>query len=694
MLRKVSALFFLLLMCYLKAQSQTTACSTLGQTPATAFPVCGTSTFNQQTVPPCVNASVHASTCGSYPDSNPFWYRFTCYQTGTLEFAITPTNLNDDYDWELFDITGHNPAEVYTNPALAITANWSGNTSLESGRGYTGITGTSSTATDVFVCASNPQELGGFPPYVDATTFSKMPTIIQGHIYLLLVSHFSGNNQSGYALSFNGGSAVITDSLKPAMQNIRSNCSGETLYLKINKKIKCNSLASDGSDFSISPMLANVKSVLGANCSGSFDMDSIVISLDEPLPPGNYQLIINKGSDNNTLVDNCDNAIPQHDSIALTVYPLAPTPMDSLTPVQCAPDVISLVFRNQIRCSSVAADGSDFIVNGSVPVSVIGAYGDSCSNGLSSVIKVKLNKPLQNAGNFTITLKTGSDGNTLIDECAQETPAGSSLDFITSDTVSAAFNYRLNLGCKFDTLFYMHDAKDEVDEWNWAFDVDGISHTQDSFFVFNDYGTKHITLNVSNGVCSDSAATDITLDNELISRFKVSPSAQICPEDAATFTDSSIGKVVSWYWIFGDGTTSIFQNPAPKYYPAPPTRDGRMYPAALIVKNDIGCFDTSRTMIKVFYNCYIAVPSAFTPNGDGLNDYLYPLNAYKADNLEFRVFNRWGQLVFETKDWTKKWDGTISGNPQPAGVYVWMLHYTNRDTGQIFSLKGTTVLIR
>jgi gliding motility-associated-like protein len=99
-------------------------------------------------------------------------------------------------------------------------------------------------------------------------------------------------------------------------------------------------------------------------------------------------------------------------------------------------------------------------------------------------------------------------------------------------------------------------------------------------------------------------------------------------------------------------------------------------------------------MIKVFYNCYIAVPSAFTPNGDGLNDYLYPLNAYKADNLEFRVFNRWGQLVFETKDGTKKWDGTINGNPQPAGVYVWMLHYTNRDTGQIFSLKGTTVLLR
>ena len=51
---------------------------------------------------------------------------------------------------------------------------------------------------------------------------------------------------------------------------------------------------------------------------------------------------------------------------------------------------------------------------------------------------------------------------------------------------------------------------------------------------------------------------------------------------------------------------------------------------------------------------YIAGPSAFTPNNDGLNDYLYPLNAYKATNLLFKVYNRFGKLVFETKDCTKK----------------------------------------
>jgi gliding motility-associated-like protein len=93
-------------------------------------------------------------------------------------------------------------------------------------------------------------------------------------------------------------------------------------------------------------------------------------------------------------------------------------------------------------------------------------------------------------------------------------------------------------------------------------------------------------------------------------------------------------------------------------------------------------------------SCYIAVPSGFTPNGDGINDYLYPLNAYKAINLEFRVYNRYGQLVFETKNWMNKWDGTINGKQQPTGTYVWMLNYTDSDSGKKYFLKGTSVLIR
>jgi gliding motility-associated-like protein len=160
----------------------------------------------------------------------------------------------------------------------------------------------------------------------------------------------------------------------------------------------------------------------------------------------------------------------------------------------------------------------------------------------------------------------------------------------------------------------------------------------------------------------------------------------------AYFRDTSAGKIIRWNWIFGNGRTSDQQFPPAQVYPIPEKE--RTVPVQLIVESDKMCLDTAIKFIKIVNNCYIAVPTAFTPNHDGRNDYLYPLNAFKATNLEFRVFNKYGQQLFETKDWTHKWDGTFNGNEQPSGVYVWMLQYTSIETGKKIFQKGTTVLIR
>ena len=100
-------------------------CTQLGQNPGTAFPVCGTTDFTQASVPICGDKEV-PNPCNTsiITDKNPYWYKFTCYTSGTLGFTITPANLGDDYDWQLFDITGQNPEAVYTNPSLFVAGNW------------------------------------------------------------------------------------------------------------------------------------------------------------------------------------------------------------------------------------------------------------------------------------------------------------------------------------------------------------------------------------------------------------------------------------------------------------------------------------------------------------------------------------------------------------------------------------------
>lgn len=675
--------------------AQSCPISSLGQNPSTAFPVCGTDTFHQETVPSCGNGALYVPGCQgdgvTYIDVNPYYYKFTCFQSGTLGFLITPNNLDDDYDWQLFDITGHSPDDIYINHSLAVTGNWSGNSSLESSRGYTGVTGTKLTGIDNFVCASNPPELGGNPPYTDRTTFCRMPVIIQGHNYLLMVSHYTSTNQSGYSLSFGGGTASITDPLDPLLKSATSDCGGTKLRIKLNKQMKCSSLKSNGSDFRISGGAAAVVSATGINCSSGFDMDSVVVSLNPSLPPGNYFLIAQNGSDGNTLLDNCDRNVPIDDSVPFTVLPLVPTPFDSITPVGCSPTTLQLVFKKGIQCSSIAPNGSDFLVkgiSGFIGISVSGAT-DACADGVSTIINVQLANPISVADTYEIILKKGSDGNTLLDECGLETPPDT-IFFKGYDTVSADFSYQLFKGCAVDSVAYTHDGANGVNKWYWIFDHNIIRTIQNPVIYYTSFGVKVSTLAVSNGVCTDTITKNILLDNYFNAAFEAPEF--LCPSDQAIFKNNSVGHIIAWRWDFGNGNSSTDSAPPPQTYPVVP-RDTYVT-VRLIAQNDINCFDTAYQTIKVLYNCYIAVPTAFTPNGDGLNDYLYPLNAYKSSNLVFRVFNRWGQLLFETRDWTHKWDGTVDGHAQPSGTYVWTLTYTASDTGKPVSQKGTSVLIR
>lgn len=563
-MRRLALIVFIFLLHY---QSNAQGCTTLGQTPYTAFPVCGVDTFVQNTVPSCSNGNIPVPGCTGmlYPDANPFWYKFTCYSAGTLSFLITPFNLTDDYDWQLFDITGHNPSEVYSNAALFVVGNWSGST---------GLTGCSAAGTANVECASNPLTQ-------NVNTFSNMPTLILGHNYLLMVSHYTSSNQSGYKLSFGGGTASLVDPNIPQYLNASGICGADKVYIKLSKRIQCKTIDADGSDFKITPSTVSITGAIGDSCSSSFDTDSIIVQLSNPLSANNYTIFQQVGSDGNTLLDNCNNPV---------------------------------------------------------------AVGDNKS--------------------FVIT---------------------------DQQLIKASFNFQLNYGCKIDTAL-LHLTGQNMSTWTWYVDgvaKNGILMDTSIYYIF--YGAHKIKLVAQNSVCIDSASVSFNLSNAPVKAIFTAPDFA-CPSDTIQFINNSIGNIQFWDWDFSNGQTSNLQNPPAQIYP--PGSNLKYYPVRLTVTDSIGCSGTTYKAIQVAPNCYIAVPTAFTPNGDGLNDYLYPLNAYKATNLLFRVFNRYGQMIFETRDWTVKWDGTFKNIPQPSGTYVWTLDFTEPVTGKKITQKGTTVLIR
>jgi gliding motility-associated-like protein len=669
--------FLLLTLFIVQVNAWAQPCTTPGQTPSTAFPVCGTTTFQQTTVPICSTTDIYVPGCSDQPNSaayankNPFFYKFTCFASGTLGFVINPIASNEDYDWQLWDITGHNPDDIFTDRSLVITGNWSAT--------Y-GATGASASGVGYIQCASVPNE--------NKPTFAQMPTLILGHEYLLMVSHYT-DGQSGYSLSFGGGTAVITDPKEPRMLTAKPDCDGQTIVLKLNKRMKCNSLTGTGSEFSISPAVTTVVSATTTTCSPGFDLDEITLTLASPLTNGNYQLIINNGSDANTLKDNCDRAIPVMDQVPFQYLAPQPIVADSIGKAACTPDSILIYYPKKIRCSTISPTGTDFSVSGPTPVTVVSA-GGNCVNDQTDYIVVKLSAPIYTAGTYMVTIQPGIDGSPVFDVCGQPILA-QTLPFITADTVNADFQYNVRYGCQRDTFTFSHDGAHNVNSWNWVFNNGSPITTQTHTIIFPATSTNTVQLMVSNGVCKDTASTTIDLDNEVKADFSM-PSF-ICPEDSLTVINNSKGQIDAWRWRFDFITTSNQKDPEPVLFPT----IGReaYYTVKLVVYNNVlGCSDSARHTLAVLDHCLIELPNAFTPNGDGLNDYFWPHNALKADNYEFKVYNRWGQLVFYSRDWRQKWDGRINGQLQSTGVFVWTLSYIHRDTKQRVNRKGTVTLIR
>ena len=106
-----------------------------------------------------------------------------------------------------------------------------------------------------------------------------------------------------------------------------------------------------------------------------------------------------------------------------------------------------------------------------------------------------------------------------------------------------------------------------------------------------------------------------------------------------------------------------------------------------------GCEASDTVNIKVFKGSAVYVPTGFTPNGDGRNDFLRGLYIGIKKVHYLRIYNRWGQLIFSTNSLTEGWDGTIKGVKQPTGTYVWMLKAEDL-AGKIYEMKGISTLIR
>jgi gliding motility-associated-like protein len=113
----------------------------------------------------------------------------------------------------------------------------------------------------------------------------------------------------------------------------------------------------------------------------------------------------------------------------------------------------------------------------------------------------------------------------------------------------------------------------------------------------------------------------------------------------------------------------------------------------LKVTDIAGCIGYDTVFVQVYYGPTYYIPNAFSPNGDGQNDIFRAIPVGMVTTDWFRIFNRYGEMIFETNQWLKGWDGTYKGKKQAIGAYIWIIKGKDRN-GKTVEMKGTVMLLQ
>jgi gliding motility-associated-like protein len=223
--------------------------------------------------------------------------------------------------------------------------------------------------------------------------------------------------------------------------------------------------------------------------------------------------------------------------------------------------------------------------------------------------------------------------------------------------------------------------------FEWLFGDGGSSTATSPTHTYNLQGTYTVRLVANDpNTCNltDTLRLPITINPTPVADFTYSPNPSLV-NTPTQFTNTSISANI-YKWKFGDGDSSTLANPLHQY------NSTGTFNVCLTAANQFGCRDTICEDVPAIVQPLLDVPNALTPNGDGKNDKVF-VRGFGIKTMIWRIYNRWGQLVFETTNRNEGWDGTFKGQLQPMEAYGYTLSVEMSD-GQKIKKSGDITLIR
>jgi gliding motility-associated-like protein len=326
-----------------------------------------------------------------------------------------------------------------------------------------------------------------------------------------------------------------------------------------------------------------------------------------------------------------------------------------------------------------------------ISINETGSYWVKISDGVcfaSDTVDVSFNSPTVFIGNDTTLC---ADKNLVLSAGSANAYSWSTGETTSQIEVSSSGQYSVEItkdGCKgFDTIVvtvnnpsinigpdtticdkgvFVLDAGNQPLDYTWQDGSKGNSLSVKTTGLY--------ILAASDGVCTIKDSAQVNFNNK--PAFNLGEDIEFCTGDVV-IVGNDLSNIYSYVWE--DGSTSPIRTV---------NRTGTF---TLTASNECGSFTDE--MVIIPGECVLAVPNAFTPNGDGKNDVFRLSKTTPLESFNIQVFNRWGQKVFESRDQSQGWNGMTGNKNCDPGNYPYVIQYRKID-GTVAVLKGVLLLIR
>lgn len=295
----------------------------------------------------------------------------------------------------------------------------------------------------------------------------------------------------------------------------------------------------------------------------------------------------------------------------------------------------------------------------------------------------------------------------VTDPCT--TPAAYvSFDITVMPDPEIGFNVDKRSSCPPGVFYFNEFSLDVGQTYDWQFGDAEFSYDKNPVHIYTEDGVYDVALTVTSEFgCSVTQIKEnlITIHPKPDAEFFVNSSTASILNPIIQFSNVS-ANADSIYWYFGDGDSTLYSHSNPWHE----FEDIGYYTVKMVAENIHGCIDTTYKKIRIMDEYTFSAPNAFSPNNDGVND-CFRLCGHGVDAYEFHfyVFDRFGSIVYETKDFKNdlncdacgegSWDGTYNGSYVKGdelcepGVYSWYVVY--KDAAGVDNVsQGLVTLVR